>query len=548
MRSAPGIGARVGEYLYRRGGRSADRNIEGGAFALPQKSRTFRTTLAVTLVIFASKALGFLRDVISAGYFATGMERDAYSSAYTLFYVPVLLFNSCITSTIVPLYIEAKNKSGIRAANHFASNCLNLFAAFALGAGVLMMLAAGPLVKLVFGGFAGVPGKLDLTADLLRVMLPSLLFVVGSIVLTSILNANEHYLAAQLTGFPLSVSLIVATVAFAPRYGIRATAWGVFAAGILQMLILLPSASSCLRYSPRMRLGDKRFRRMMILAVPAILSMAVNELNHIVDKSLASYLNPGDPSAMDYAYRLVQFVIGVLAVPITTIMFSRLSQQAAAGDKKGVVAILTQSTEVLTMILLPVTVIAAALSRDIITLAYMHGNFGKDAMLVTSGVFFFYIVGILGFGLRDVFNRAFHALQDTKTPMLGSVVTVALNIVLNVLLSRVMGVNGLALATSISCAVGALLLVFLLKKRMGARLRMGDTWRELVKIILSAAACLGAVLLIDFLLPQASGKGMAFLRLAAAAALSLTVYLGALMILRARQLAFLKGLFRRRRK
>ncbi|MEA4898957.1 MAG: murein biosynthesis integral membrane protein MurJ [Christensenellaceae bacterium] len=508
-----------------------------------KKGRMFQATLAVTLVIFLSKAAGLVRDMIVAGYFSTGWEHDAYSSAYTLFYFPVLLFNSCITSTMIPLYVDARSKQGRAIADQFASNAINLFAAFSLAVGLLMLALADPLVHLVYGGFG--PEQRALTAGLTQIMMPSLVFVVLSIVMASVLNANERYLAAQLTGFPLTVALIVATVVFSPRYGIRAMAWGVFAAGILQMLILVPALSGSINYRMHMNFGDERFKRMMRLAIPAMASMAVNEVNHMIDKSLASFLNTGDISAMEYAYRLITFATGVLAVPLTTVMFSKLSQHAADGDRSSLLSVLNQSAETMFMIMMPISVVGCALSTDIIRLVYQHGNFGADAVSVTSAVFLFYLVGVIGFSLRDVYNRAFHALQDTRTPLIVSIGTVVFNVALNILLSKVMGVSGLALATSIACALSAVVLVMLLRRKLG-RLGMAKTMKELLKMCLAGALCLLVALLLERFVPYAPGKLTVLFRLASVTAASLLVYFGALFALKTRQLGALGQVFRRR--
>lgn len=507
--------------------------------AFESEKKTVRTTLGVTLIILFSKLCGFARDVISAGYFGTGMERDAYSTAYTLFYVPVLLLSSCITSTVVPLYVSARDRDSQLAADRFAANCAGFFALASLVLALVMLVLAEPLVRLVAGGFD--PQKQRLTAQLTRIMLPSLPFVILSIVFSTVLNANERYKAGQLFGFPLTLCVICATVLFSRRYGIRAVAWGVFAAGIIQMLILLPLLGKGSRFSFRINLRDERLQQMLVLALPALLSMAVNELNHIIDKAICSYLDPGDPAAMDYAFRLITFAIGVLALPITTIMFSKISKAAAGQNHEGIVRVLHQSSQVLSMILLPVTLVGCVLSVDIIRLAYMHGSFDRHSLAVTSGAFFYYLTGILGFGLRDVFNRAFHARQDTKTPMRVAFLTVVLNIVLNLILSRVMGVNGLALATTISCGVGAVVLAALLRIRLGA-FRGRDLWRELAKVLAAGALCLGTALLLHRIAPGAAGKVQTFLRLVLITGLSLAIYIAALVAQRVEQLAPLKDM------
>ena len=188
--------------------------------------------MAVTLIIFVSKAVGFVREIVFAACFGTGAQMDAYNAAYGLYYVPVLLFNSCISSTLIPLYIQRRKEKGIKSANRFVSNVVNLFILASLAISVLMMLLSGPIVHLTYWGYEAETRAL--IASQLRVMLPSLLFLVTSIVLASLLNAREKYIAAQLTGFPLNFCLILAAATLGKKYGATALSWGVFVSGILQ--------------------------------------------------------------------------------------------------------------------------------------------------------------------------------------------------------------------------------------------------------------------------------------------------------------------------
>ena len=506
------------------------------------KNRMFQATMWVTVVIFISKAFGFVRDAISAGYF-TKAERDIFNSAYSLFYLPVLLFSSCITSTLIPLYIDARDLEGKRSADHFASNCINMFAVFSLAVGLFMMFLSDPLVHLIYGGYD--VAKREAIAQLTRIMMPSLMFVVLSIVLSSVLNANERYVAAQLTGFPLSFAMIAGIWYFMPRYGLNAVAWSVFVAGILQVLILAPSLSKSMRYSLHMHAGDSRFKRMLLLALPSMASMAVSEVNHMVDKSVASYLQAGDLSSMDYAFRLITFATGVLCVPITTVMFSKISKHAAARNLSGAREMTNQTIEALALILLPITVIGCVLSYDVIQLAYGRNQFGHDAVLVTAGVFAFYLVGVLGFAVRDVYNRVFHAFKDTKTPLYVAVASVILHIGMTIALSRVMGANGMALATSISGFLSVAALMILLHKKIG-HMGLRATSVQLGKMGLAAVACLICVLGLHHVIPRASGTLMLFFRLCLITGASIIVYVGCLMAMKVEQLEFVHRRLRKR--
>ena len=501
--------------------------------------------MLVTVVIILSKVSGFIRDMILANYFGTGMANDAYVSAYSLFYLPVLLFNSCISATLIPLYVQEREQQSLRHSNHFASNTINLFALAAIVISALFYALARPLVRVIYVGFD--PGKTAMTVDLVRVMLLSLVFNITSISLASLLNATDKYVAAQLTGFPLNLCVIVAAVGFSERYGIQAVGWGVFTANILQFLILLPFLRGWFTWSPTLDFSDRRFHRLMALAGPAMLSMGVSELNHMIDHALASGLNPGDISAMSYAYRLITFLLGVLMVPLTTIMFSKLSRLAAERNTSGMLDVLRRCILVIALVALPIVAIAVVMSMDVIKFAYMRGRFDMRSVEVTAAILVCYVVGVPAFGLRDFLSRVFHSLQDTKTPFRVSCLVVALNIVLNLILRRIIGARGLALATSIAGTTGMCTMLVLLKKRFG-HLGLKDILPDLVKIALAALLCMNICGLLNRVLPPAMGTGRVFIRLAICAGASLIVYVLMCFALRVRTIrVFANEVVRRRR-
>lgn len=489
--------------------------------------------MLVTLVIILSKVVGFGRDMVTTAYFGTTMANDAYVSAYSLFYLPVLLFNSCISATLIPLYVEERAQNSLAHANRFASNSINLFSLAAIVVSALMYALAQPLVKIVYNGFS--PEKIALTARLAQIMVLALVFNVASIAVSSLLNAMEKYIAAQLTGFPLSLCVIAASVFFSGRYGIEAVAWGVFAANVLQLLVLIPFLHGWFHYSPILDGKDARFRRLLLLAGPAMLSMGVSELNHMIDHMLASGLAEGTLTSMTSAYRLITFLQGIMVVPLTTIMFSKMSRRVAEHDERGALDLLLKSALTLAMVVLPVVGIGAALSKDVVQFAYMRGKFTMDDVRVTAGILACYIVGVPAFGMRDFLNRMFHSLKDTKTPFRVSCLVVACNIVLNIILRQFFGANGLALATSIAGYIGMAVLIWLLRKRFG-RIGFHAILAELVKLVVSTAAGVAVCALLNARLPQAENTLRVFLRLIACAGPALIVYVACAAALRAKPL------------
>ena len=500
---------------------------------MSRKDKVLHSTMLVTLVIILSKAIGFIRDMVTTAYFGATMENDAYVSAYSLFYLPVLLFNSCISATLIPMYVSERNQYSLEHSNRFASNAINLFAAIALIVSAVMLVLAKPLVHLVYSGFGD--EKLVLTAKLLRIMLLALVFNVTSITVSNMLNAMEKFIAAQLTGFPLSLCVIVASVFFSKEYGITAVAWGVFSANVLQLLILIPFLRGWFKYTPQLNLRDPRFKKLMRLAGPAMLSMGVSELNHMIDHALASGLAEGTLTSMTSAYRLITFLQGILIVPLTTIMFSKMSVKVAEKDEHGALRMLKRSCLTLTLAVLPIVGIGAVMSSDVIKFAYMRGKFTADDVRVTAGILTFYIVGLPAFGMRDFMNRMFHALGDTKTPFRVSCLVVCINIVLNFILRSVMGANGLAFATSIASYCGLTVLIVLLYRRFGGG-GFRKVAREIAKMVVSTGACVAACIFMSHTLPQADDLVHILLRLVVCTAASLVVYVLFGTILRIRPL------------
>jgi putative peptidoglycan lipid II flippase len=337
-------------------------------------------------------------------------------------------------------------------------------------------------------------------------------------------------------------------VAFSARFGIRAVAWGVFASGILQVVVMLPFMKGWFSYMPVLDVNDARFRKLVTLAGPALLSMGISEINHMIDHALASGLNSGDISAMSYAYRLITFLLGVLMVPLTTIMFSKMSRMAAAKDVDGILDALRKSVCVICMVVFPIVAIAVVMNIDVIKFAYMRGAFGMDSVIVTSGILVCYVIGVPAFGLRDFLNRLFHSLQDTKTPFRIACLVVGLKIVLNVFLRGPLGANGLALATSIAGTTGLMTMFLILRKRFGS-LGFKSVLSDFTGIVAATLVCAAVCIGMNSILPEAFGTMRVFVRLAITSAVSLIIYAAACYIFGVKMFRqFVGGLLRRIRR
>ena len=192
-----------------------------------------------------------------------------------------------------------------------------------------------------------------------------------------------------------------------------------------------------------------------------------------------------------------------------------------------------RSMELVALIIFPIIAVGAIMPGDVIRLAYKHGVFSEESVTAAGIALRFYILGVFSYGMRDILTRAFNACQDTRTPMLNAVGTVVVNIVLNVLLVRVMGVGGLALATSISATAGVVSLMLLLRRRLG-RMRGRRTVEELLKIAIATALAALACMMLNHFVPAAATSLGSFGRLVLCTGVSLIVYAAAVIGLRVR--------------
>ncbi len=454
----------------------------------------FKTTALLTFIIAASKLLGFVREAVLAAEFGQSIEKSAYLVSFQILSVFTMFFSAGIASTFIPIYSKRRVMMGEKAANAYASNILNLYILCALGAGVLGYFFAGQIGKAVWGGSGE---GLLLIDEMTRIMMPSLACwaIVG--VLTNLLNARKHFVPEQLMGFVLSFTIIIACLVFK---NIKLVAAATAVSALFQVIALAPFLKGRFHYSFKLDIKDKDLIKTFVLAAPALVSVAFDELNVLVDSRFASSLGDNVPSAVNESFRLVQPILGVLVVPIITVMFTQLSDYMAKKEEGGFKKTVRKSIETIAFVTFPVMAVAFILQDDIISLFYQRGNYTLENALFTAPVFGAYIVGVFSFGLRNFLVRVFYSLQKTKFPMIIGIIGVGINIILTYVLMRRIGAPGITLGTSIAVTVSAVAMLIVLRKtvgRMGAR----ESAIQFLRIIICAAACAVVVLLLNYCLP-----------------------------------------------
>ena len=422
-----------------------------------------------------SRVLGLVREQVMASWFGAGLASDAFNVAFR---IPNLLRDlfaeGAMSSAFVPTFTEYQHAKTQDEAWAFGRQLMvTLFAVLCVLCAVGWILAPW-LVRAFAPGFDQIPGKLELTIQLTRIMLPFLPLVALAAAAMGMLNANGKFAAPALAPAFLNLLMIAVGLALIPVFRslgqppILAMAVGVVAGGLGQFLWQVPALYGLgfrLRFEwPRPHPGVKR---VALLMVPATIGLAATQLNLLFSTLIASLLPQGSVSWLWYAFRLMQLPIGVFGVALATVSLPSLSRAAVARDMAALKTTLSATVRLVFLLTIPAAVWLAVMARPVIALLYEHGRFGSDDTLNTAGALGMYCIGLPAFAAVGVFTRTFYALGDTRTPVRASFVSVAVNITLNLLLMRPLGHFGLALATSVTSIVNLVQLSLALRASVG---------------------------------------------------------------------------------
>lgn len=416
-----------------------------------------------------SRLLGFARDVIFATHFGAGFGMDAFLVAFKIPNFGRRLFaEGAFSQAFVPILSEYRARQGqqeVQALIAQTEGALGMALVLLVGLGVL----AAPLFVWIFApGFHADPAKFGLTANLLRLTFPYLLFVSLLALAAGVLNTYGRFGTPAFAPVLLNVTFIVSAWIVAPYLSqpIYALAGAVLVAGGLQLLLQLPALHRLgLLVWPRLRWRDPGVRRIFRLMLPVAFGASVTQVNLLVDTLIASFLAGGSVSWLYYSDRLMEFPLGVFAVALGTVILPGLARYHARGQSRDYSALLERALR-LTLFAMPAAAVGlAALSGPIVATLFGYDRFTPYDVTMTRASLVAYALGLTAFALIKVFAPAYFARQDTRTPVRAGIVAVAVNLFFNVVLVVPWALRGgpaphagLALATSIAAGVNALLL------------------------------------------------------------------------------------------
>lgn len=414
-----------------------------------------------------SKFLGFAREASLAAVFGATYATDAYLMGQT---IPVAIFSAvsaALGSTFIPVFSQVRQAHGRDAAHKMVSSVINATLLLALVFIAVGEFFAGPLTRLVAPGFQG--EVYALTVSMTRIMFPMILFQALSGLLTGMLQADDNFAVPAMTSLAYNITIIGSIIFLGPKFGIRAVGAGTVVAIAVQVVLKLPAiARTGYRWSPILNLNDPGLRRMGSLIGPVLLATFAGQASTLVNRMLVSGLAEGSLAALNYATRLMGLVPGVVGTSIITVMYPTLSRLSAADDWQRYSKAFSESIKMISFVLIPAAVGMAVLRVPMVRVVFERGAFDSEATQATAWALLFLSPAVALFTLRDMTSRAFYALQDTTSPMMVSIFSAGINIVLNLVLVGPLAQGGLALANTLSSAFGAGVLLWILRKKLAS--------------------------------------------------------------------------------
>lgn len=498
--------------------------------------KIIRPSIGIGVLLIFGYVLSFAKEVIFAAVFGINSETDALVVALQ---IPVVLFAVVgvgVRTVVLPLYVKRTIGDGEAAATLFARNVLTISIILSMCIVVIGMLFANHIVYLFSPGFDTITH--DLTVMMLRISFPMIVFSIQTDVYRAILHARKKFFAPQLASYFQSLVLIVVVFLLANKIGIYAAIIGSLLGVVVQYAYILLVSRKVFIYRPYLNINDSDIRQAGTMLGPVVIGIGFAQINRFVERIAASNLIAGSISALSYASKIMSILAGLLVQAIATVVYPAFSEMVVKKNYGELNRLLNLVLSVIVLVIFPLTGGLLLLNEMIISTLFGRGQFDNRAVLITGTTLAYYSIGLVFVIGREIISRVYFSFGDTKTPMVNSVVGIAVNIILVLLLRGSMKVAGLALASSISSVIiCGLLLINLKSKYKGYHLRGAK-----IALTKAAISAFGMTLVLVFVKPFLL-VGNSFFNLLLYSFVGFNVYLGMLILMRTREVLLLWDLF-----
>ncbi|MEW6172440.1 MAG: murein biosynthesis integral membrane protein MurJ [Bacillota bacterium] len=424
-----------------------------------------RATAVVLGLSLLSRLAGYGRDAAIAYRFGSHGPTDAFFVASLIPNAFLGIIGLGLAAVIVPLFAEYAGQNRPKEAWRLMSLVINTTTTIIVVCTLIGVLGAPIIARGLAGGFP--PETLHLTARLIAIIMPAVVFMVLAGIFQGILNANNVFGPPAAGPVAMNIVIILAALLAGKYFGVFGLTLGAVAGSIVYVLVQLPALRSVnFRYSFCFNVRHPGLRRVLIMVLPVILSSSIGMVYTMIDWRLASGLIEGSISSLSFANKLINIPQGLFVTAVTTAVFPTLSHMMAGEKRADTASTLQRAIKMVLLLGIPGTVGLIVLREPVVALLYQRGAFDAHATQMTAFALLFYSVGFAGSCLNLPLTRGFFAMQDTRTPFLVLASTLVVKVLFNILLIRFLQHAGLALATSLTALLNMFILSWILKKRL----------------------------------------------------------------------------------
>lgn len=457
-----------------------------------------QTTLILMIITVISKIFGFVRESVMAAYIGAGELKSIYTTSMT---IPLLITGVIvggIKSAYIPVFNKVKNEKGLKEAIEFTSNLINLLMIYGLISIIIIFIFAEPLSKLFSPDLSG--SSLSMAASFSRILSLTIFMSLYSSVISGYLNIHGNFIDPSIIGFINNAVVITSTILYAKTKNPYILIIGTFI-GLNIQFIRYPFASKKLgfKYSRKFNRKDPYIKYLLVLILPIVLSSAAVQLSNLVDNSMASaFFGVASVSKIFYARTMLNFITGVVTLSISTVTFPEIAKLGQSGDTYKMRKYLSTAVVIAMLLVIPATLGMMTLSEPIIKVAFERNAFLNSDTVVVSKLLVAYGPSIIFESSIQIITNAFYSIGDSKTPVKVVIFQQVMNIILNIILSRIFGLTGLALATTLSTILAAIFLIYGLNKQIG-KTDSKTSSLSIIKILLaSIIMCFVAIVLYKY--------------------------------------------------
>jgi putative peptidoglycan lipid II flippase len=429
-----------------------------------------------SLAVFISRIFGLLRDTAIAAFFGANKLTDIFFIAFAIPNLFRAFFaEGALSSAFVPI-LSDKFVKDKKLANKYISDLMFALLIITLIILLIFIVFSKYIILIFMPGYYNDKSIVTIGSHLLIILMPYLPIITVCGLFSGYLNINKIYFIPHSSTVLLNLSMITGAI-FGGYLGgnIYILSYSVGVGGLLQLLYIFYFSRKMdfhfqidslknFSFTTFFNNFDADVKKTFYLVIPSILGLSINQLNFVVGRILASFLKEGSISYLYYANRLYQLPIGVFSVAIGVVSLTELSLAYSKNRPDEIKKILDNAVLVLSLFILPSFIGLIILSKELVTIIYLHFNFTKIDMINTSIALQMYTVGLIFISLVNIFTRAFHSKKDLVTPVKISFFAFILNIMLTVILMRFLSHAGIALASSIASAFNAIFLYIYLKE------------------------------------------------------------------------------------